>query len=112
MITVECNRYYFFEHEGEAIGSCTCFPSKHLPKAVELWAFGLQGNCRGRGLGQQFLREVIELHAGKTIVLFVEKKNARAIHIYEKAGFQIVGEYRGGSFAWEMRLAAPPVRFD
>ena len=111
MITFDCNRYYHFYHDGEVVGTCTCFPSRYIEKAVELWAYGLRGDCRGRGLGQQFLREVIAHNSGKMIVLFVEKKNARAIHIYEKAGFQIVGDYRGGSFAWEMRLAAPPVRF-
>lgn len=98
------NRYYSFYQNGCHIGQCSCHPSLYLKNAVELWCFGIYGEYRGQGLGQQFLREVIEHNTGKTIVLFVEKTNARALHIYKKAGFEIVGEYRGGGYAWEMRL--------
>ena len=100
------NDSYFLFNAGQCCGQCRVFPSKHMPNAVELWEFGLMGEYRGKGLGQQFLREIIEHHRGQTIVLFVDKTNSRALHIYEKAGFQIVGEYRGGAYAWEMRLDA------
>ena len=102
MLTYE-NHYYSFYEGGCHIGQCACRPSRYLENAVELWCFGIYGEYRGKGLGQQFLREIIEHNAGRVIVLFVEKTNARAIHIYKKAGFKIVGEYRGGSYAWEMR---------
>lgn len=98
--------HWTYTVNNKCIGSCAIYPSHHLANAVELWAFGIQGNMRGHGYGQQFLREIIEFHGGQTLVLFVEKDNPRALHIYTKLGFQIVGNYRGGDYAWEMRLEA------
>ena len=93
-----------YSHDNVAIGQCTIFPSAYVGNAIELWAFGLDGKHRGRGHGQNFLNEIIKQYHGKIIVLFVEKSNARALHIYTKMGFIITGNYRGGDYAWEMRL--------
>ena len=96
----------FYSHNNVAIGQCSIFPSAYVTNAIELWAFGIYGEHRGHGYGQNFLNEIIKQYRGKTIVLFVEKSNARALHIYTKLGFTIVGNYRGGDYAWEMRLEA------
>ena len=93
-----------FYQQSILTGLCRVFPSRYLDNAIELWAFSIIGEYRGKGLGQQFLQEIITYYSNKTIVLFVEKRNERALHIYHKLGFKIVGEYRGGSHAWEMRL--------
>lgn len=93
-----------FYTNGTKVGQCQIFSSFYVENAIELWAFGLYGEHRGKGYGQQFLREIVQHYATDTIILFVEKTNTRALHIYTKAGFRIVGEYRGGSHAWEMRL--------
>lgn len=86
------------------IGLCRAFESRFIDNAVELWGFSIIGQYRGKGMGQQFLQEIIAHYSNNTIVLFVEKTNERALHIYHKLGFKIVGEYRGGNYAWEMRL--------
>ena len=86
------------------VGQCLIIPSHFLPNAMEIWAFGVYGEYRGQGYGQAMLKEVIANWPTMTVVLFVEKRNERALHIYHKLGFKIVGEYRGGSYAWEMRL--------
>lgn len=99
----ECTTFALIINQ-EKVGSCYTYPSLYVSNAVELWAFGVRGESRGRGYGQQMLQEVIKYYKTQTIVLFVDKHNERALHIYQKAGFKIVGEYRGGKYAWEMRL--------
>jgi ribosomal protein S18 acetylase RimI-like enzyme len=85
-------------------GQCSVYPSDRLKNAIEIWSFGIMAEYRGKGLGQQAVREIISLNTDKkTIVLFCHKDNARALHIYQKLGFKIVGEYRGGKYAWELR---------
>jgi ribosomal protein S18 acetylase RimI-like enzyme len=79
------------------------YSSFNLENAVEVWGFRISEEYQGFGFGQRFLREIIGRHEKNTIILFVYKLNARALHIYEKLGFRIVGEYMCGA-AWEMRL--------
>ena len=67
---------------------------------VELWSFGIYGQFRGKGYGQQMLKEVIELTRNKQLMLDVYKDNDIAIHVYKKAGFKVVGDY--GKYAWAM----------
>ena len=97
----DCVNFY---NQSTLMGLCRVFSSQYLDNAVELWAFSIFGEYRGKGLGQQMLNEIIKHYAPNTIVLFVHKDNYRALHIYKKAGFRIVGNYRGGDYAWEMRL--------
>lgn len=104
MLRKDLGSLYWFIYNNQYIGHCDIITSCYLPNAIELWGFGIQGNMRGKGCGQQFLREIIQEFNNQTIVLFVEKCNERALHIYHKFGFRIVGNYRGGDYAWEMRL--------
>lgn len=107
MLTVEhfdTGDILYFQHNNTLMGRCRVCPSYYISNALELWEFGLMNKYWGKGLGQQFLQEVIAQYPNQTIVLFVYKTNARALHIYNKFGFKIVGEYRGGDYAWEMRL--------
>ena len=93
-----------FQQDEATIGRCRVVPSYYIAGALELWEFGIVGKYRGLGFGQQFLKEVIAYYPKQTIVLFVLKENKRALHIYHKLGFKITGLYRGGDYAWEMRL--------
>lgn len=88
---------------GILIGGISKNPSCSIKNAIELWCFGIYGEYRGKGYGQQLLQEVIQRNQKKVIILYVHKTNARAIHIYEKLGFSIIGEYMEGT-AWEMRI--------
>ena len=85
------------------VGEMEVCASRRIENAVEIWGFGIVNKYQGLGFGQQFLQEVINQYKEGTIILFVYKNNARAIHIYEKLGFRITGEYKCGT-AWEMHL--------
>ena len=104
MLWKDLGSLYWFIHNNQYIGMCDIIKSVYVPNAIELWGFRIRENMRGKGYGQQFLCEIIQEFNNQTIVLFVEKTNERALHIYHKLGFKIVGEYRGGDYAWEMRL--------
>lgn len=67
---------------------------------VELWSLGIYGPYRGNGYSYKMLKEAIALAKSKPVILYVHKNNAKAIYIYKKAGFEIVGEHNG--YAWAM----------
>ena len=67
---------------------------------AEIWSFGIYGRYRCQGYGQKMLREAIELAGDKALMLYVHKDNEIAIHVYKKAGFQVVGKL--GTLAWAM----------
>lgn len=89
-----------FDPHKDSMGS---FDLLDLDSRIELWSFGIWGQYRGQGHGQQMLKEAIELAGDKKLMLYVEKDNDIALHIYEKAGFQIIGNY--GNVAWAMVYA-------
>jgi ribosomal protein S18 acetylase RimI-like enzyme len=88
------------KHVGSAVGSFDLFMRSDRP--CELWSFGIKKDERGKGYGQQMLREAIAMVGEHDIVLYVMKCNDLAIHIYEKAGFEIAGNYPLGDYAWRM----------
>jgi ribosomal protein S18 acetylase RimI-like enzyme len=68
---------------------------------LEIWSFGIYGEHRGQGFGQQMMQEAIEVAKDRKLVLYVEKDNVIAIHVYEKCGFRISGKFMGDR-AWVM----------
>ena len=90
----------YFDPRNDSMGS---FDLIDYGSRLEIWSFGIFGKYRGRGYGQQMLKEAIELAGDKKLMLYVEKDNDIALHIYEKAGFQIIGNY--GNVAWAMVYA-------
>lgn len=104
--TTGCH-YLWFDDNGnnqKAIGSFDLFVrNKDENVRMELWSFGIIGKAnRGRGYGQKMLREAMSLADGKPIRLYVHKSNDVAIHVYQKAGFHIIGKYMGDE-AWVMQ---------
>lgn len=98
------NSQYRIYLNGQEIGSVDRYPSRSIKNAVELWGFCIYTKHQDQGYGQQLLQEVIRRNQKKrAIILYVYKRDARAIHIYEKLGFSIAGEYLDGG-AWEMRI--------
>ena len=100
-------RYLWFDDNGDdtkALGSFDLFCRKNNPNApMELWSFGIIGKeNRGKGYGQKMLQEAIMLADGKPVRLYVQKTNVVAMHIYQKAGFRIVGKFMGDE-AWAMQ---------
>lgn len=73
----------------------------------EIWALGIQEEYRRKGYATQMLKEFLsQFKSDKPLSLYVHKTNEVAIHLYEKVGFAIIGDYRYGSYAYEMRFGA------
>lgn len=106
LIRSNSHHYNFWpeKHIGKAIGSFDLFDNPSKPNApLELWSFGIiEENNRGKGYGQQMLREAIAIAGDRDIKLYVYRTNAEAIHIYEKAGFVRAGNYRDDACIWTM----------
>ena len=104
--TVGSHCEYFDESNliGEPIGSFDLFEHKNEPESpLYLWSFGvIKRENRLMGYGQKMLNEIIALANGKPIRLYVHRKNIIALHVYQKAGFRIIGKYMGDE-AWVMQ---------
>lgn len=63
--------------------------------AVTLDLFICDLNYLGKGLSVQMIQEFLvgQFPDKKTVLIDPEATNARAIHVYEKAGFRIIGEF-------------------
>ena len=73
----------------------------------EIWSLGVVERYRRKGYATQMMMEFLsQFKADKPLALYVVKTNEPAIRLYEKVGFSIVGEYRYGSYAYEMQFNA------
>lgn len=69
-----------------------------------IWCLSTKPRYRNKGNAERMLREFIEqFNFSKPLILYVEKTNEIAIHLYEKVGFKITGEYPYGDYAYEMK---------
>lgn len=69
--------------------------------AIELTYIGVTTEQRGRGIGETLLREFIQTSHSRgyhSAVLSVEKENAAAISLYEKAGFKVIDTFSEGRY--------------
>lgn len=92
---LKMGRVFQLQADGVTIGTCVCFRSWERPNEVMLLSMGIRPGWRGRGLGQRFVRGVMERLKAKGIrsmSLLVGKDNRRAIKVYSDVGFQSVGE--------------------
>ena len=115
---IRCNNGYHYNWwpdgsaEEKPVGSFDLFEdSKRPDRPLSLWSFGIrEEENRGKGYGQQMLREVIAMAGSRDIELYVIKCNAPAVHIYEKAGFEAVGNHPNGDYA--IRMLRKSDKFD
>lgn len=70
---------------------------------LEIWSVHVFEEFRRMGYATMMLKRVINkyLNDSRPLRLYVYKDNTVAIHLYEKLGFEIIGEY--GSNAWTMQ---------
>ena len=64
----------------------------------EIWCFGIKASHQNQGLGQQMLRECLEMLSGNIVELGCVKGNDVALYIYKKFGFKIVKDC--GDYYW------------
>lgn len=92
---LQMGRVFALQADGVTIGTCVCFRSWERPNEVMLLSMGIRPGWRGRGLGQRFVRGVMDrLRARgiRSLALLVGKDNRRAIKVYTDVGFTAVGE--------------------
>ena len=73
------------------------YPHWYLP-----W-LGVHQGSRGKGLGSQLLAACLELVDTEGLPAYLETPNPRTIPLYNRHGFQVVGEAQAG--------ACPPISF-
>ncbi len=64
-------------------------------ETITLDLFICEESYLGKGLAVPMIREFLKTHFPhvKRVLIDPEKTNRRAIHVYEKAGFKIIGEF-------------------
>jgi len=95
----------------EAVGSCLL--ARPTAARLRLHKLYIQVERHGQGLGRASLNHVMEIAAAlgaQEVSLFVNKKNQKAIRVYERAGFAIaesvINEFGGGFVMDDYRMAA------
>lgn len=97
---------YFYQPsiKSEVIGTF-CF--KETNEKIEIWDLRIYVDHRGKGHGAQMMKDLIQEYKEqmnhKPLVLYVYCINEIAIHLYEKYGFVIVGDYLSKGLAYEMQ---------
>ena len=84
---------YVFEDESGIQGYAMCaksFSTEFGKPCVWIEDLFIKENYRGHGLGSDFLAFISEKYKDCVIRLEAEKENERAIHVYKKAGFDIL----------------------
>lgn len=89
-------RRFVLEHEGESAGLVELVEIDHVHRRAEFQII-IAPEYQGRGLATEATR--LALDYGFSVLnlyklyLIVDKENARAIHVYEKLGFQVEGTF-------------------
>jgi [ribosomal protein S18]-alanine N-acetyltransferase len=80
--------FYYFEQRGDAV----------------FFGLGLRPDLTGGGLGLEFVKRGLRFarrrYGLKRVVLDVASFNERAIAVYERAGFEVVGSHRRSLAHW------------
>lgn len=90
----EKNTYSIYNEQNELVANC-CFSYDE----DEGWLFGVQmrPELTGQGMGADMVTAIInygkEQYKYHKLNLLVAKFNKRAIHLYEKLGFEVVEEF-------------------
>jgi len=95
------SEYWLAEDEGKLIGGCGIFPTPGLPAGyAELVKLYLEASYRGKGIGRKLLEKSFESAKKFNYErLYLESlpELARAISLYEKAGFEHISAPMGNS---------------
>jgi len=101
----KCERCWMAEREGALVGSV--FLVRKSKTIAKLRLLFVEPAARGLGMGARLVSECIRFarHAGyKKIALWTQSELKAARHIYDKAGFKLVG--KKPHFSWGKNLVA------
>ena len=91
-ITNENAVYSIADSDGNAIGYIGGYV---VFDTVYINNIAVKSDYRNRGVGSALLKDFINKTKNKILTLEVRKSNAAAIHLYNKFGFNTVGERKG-----------------
>lgn len=93
--------YFVAEEDDTIIGGCGVYPTEGLPKGcAELVKFYLSAEARGKGIGNQLMQQSIAVARElgyKQLYLESFPELAKAVSMYEKAGFRPIPHAMGNS---------------
>lgn len=93
--------YWVVEIDGELCGGCDVYPTEGLPEGcAELVKFYISSSHRGTGLGKLLMHKCFESTVGleyKQLYLESFPELAKAVGMYEKAGFYAIPHSLGNS---------------
>ena len=84
---------YVFENEGGIQGYAMCaksFSTEFGKRCVWIEDLFVKEDHRGKGIGSDFLAFISDKYKECVIRLEAEAENERAIHVYNKAGFDVL----------------------
>ena len=84
---------FVLQADGAIIGTCVCFRTWERASEVMVLTMGIRPGWRGRGLGQQFIKGIMERLQDKdirSVSLLVSEDNRRAVRVYGDTGFEVV----------------------
>ena len=84
---------YVFENDGGIQGYAMCaksFSTEFGKRCIWVEDLFVKEEYRGKGIGSRFLSYVSEKYSDCVIRLEAEAENERAIHVYKKAGFEVL----------------------
>ncbi|RIJ37040.1 GNAT family N-acetyltransferase [Pontibacter oryzae] len=93
--------YFVAEEDGVLLGGCGVYPTEGLPEGcAELVKFYLATDARGKGIGNKLMQQSIEAARAlgyKQLYLESFPELAKAVSMYEKAGFKPLPHALGNS---------------
>lgn len=93
--------YFVAELDGELVGGCGIYPTEGLPEGcAELVKFYLTAQARGKGIGNRLMQQSISCAKEmgyKQLYLESFPELAKAVSMYEKAGFKPLSHPMGNS---------------
>lgn len=93
--------YFVAELDGELVGGCGIYPTEGLPEGcAELVKFYLAAEARGKGIGNKLMQQSIltaKEMGYRQLYLESFPELARAVNMYEKAGFKPLPHAMGNS---------------
>ncbi|ANE49162.1 GNAT family N-acetyltransferase [Flavisolibacter tropicus] len=98
---LQTHTLYVAEEDGERVGTYRLIPKQYRQAHIlYLGSFGVQPTDKGKGYGYRILEEIKQRSKEQGFLrleLTVEVNNDRAIHVYQKAGFEMEGRIRKSS---------------